>query len=532
MSFEPQDLTGALLSQRYRLERRVGYGGMGTVYATDQTHEGTPLAVKILNIDAMDNEDVIVRFIDEGRLSRRLSHPNIIRIFDVEVAENGAPYLVMELLKGVPLSAYTANGGRVPPVQCATIILGILAALAHAHEQGIVHRDLKPDNVFLARDAQGSFSVKLLDFGIAKVMDLAGGMGKRTRTGALLGTPAYMSPEQIRSTKDVDLRSDLFSVAVMAYEMLTGMPAFPAPTEFAKLAAVLSSQPTPAAQIDPALAPLSAFLERGLQKDRQARFQTANEMATALAMAQGLPLPGVPGAHASAAHASVHGQSGQTGSVPVYFTPSVVHPPGGGQNVGHQVGPIAVGHARPSTGAGSPPAHGAPQVSAGYGARPVTVAHTPHSGMHAEGQGDAGHFQSGAYGRLSSLPEVPSVARPLLPQSMALGDGRGAYPSDPMSRSSFPSGLPSPLHHTPNATLAIGDAVSGPSGTLNSRKSHLDRLSPVGHGFGGTLPSHDVPILEHPAARVGLAPRVVAAVVLLAFVLGALAGFLAGRASL
>jgi eukaryotic-like serine/threonine-protein kinase len=288
VSLEPPDLSGAVLSQKYRLQKRIGYGGMGSVYATDaRTETGELLAVKILNPDCLANPEIVVRFIDEGKTCQKLTHPNIVRVFEIAIAENGCPYIVMELLGGVPLAAYTGNGGRVALPQCVTIVQGLLAALGSAHSAGIVHRDLKPENVFLARDRSGSFGVKVLDFGIAKVMEVAGGMGKRTRTGVLLGTPAYMSPEQIRSTKDVDARSDLFSVGVLTYEMLTGHPAFPAPTEYAKLAAVLNSEPVAIEAVDPSLARLAGFIQRALQKDRDQRFQSAGEMAHALTLAAG-----------------------------------------------------------------------------------------------------------------------------------------------------------------------------------------------------------------------------------------------------
>lgn len=287
MHYEPPDLTGAVLNQKYKLLKRVGWGGMGSVYATDAFEDGTRLAVKLLNPDAAHEEEVVRRFIDEGKLSERLVHPNIVRIHEVAVAEDGCPYIVMEFLAGVPLAAYTAEGGKVPLAQGVMILKGILAALRYAHAQGIVHRDLKPDNVYLALDSEKQYTVKLLDFGIAKVMDLAGGMGKHTRTGVLLGTPAYMSPEQIRSSRDVDARSDLFSVGVLAYEMLTGKAAFPAPTEYAKLAAVLGSEPPPLSASDPALAHLDDFVRGAMQKDRAHRFQSADEMAEALAIALG-----------------------------------------------------------------------------------------------------------------------------------------------------------------------------------------------------------------------------------------------------
>lgn len=313
--YDPPDLTGAVLSQKYKLRKRVGWGGMGTVYATDSFEDGRRLAVKIMNDAEAAEEEVAARFIEEGRLSQRLQHPNIVRVYGVEVAESGTPYLVMEFLAGVPLAGYTAQGGKVPLAQAVMILKGMLAGLAHAHSQGIVHRDLKPDNVYLALDSEKQYAVKLLDFGIAKVMDLAGGMGKRTRTGVLLGTPAYMSPEQIRSSKDVDARSDLFSVGVLAFEMLTGRPAFPAPTEYAKLAAVLNTDPPPLDSIDPSLERLTEFVRKALQKDRNLRHQSAVEMSQALAQALGeriatsaMPLsrlPEMPAHFASIAPASL-----------------------------------------------------------------------------------------------------------------------------------------------------------------------------------------------------------------------------------
>ena len=280
-------LVGAVLSRRFRLTRKLGTGGMGAVYATDQMQDGRPVAVKVLLPDFVKEPAVRERFLEEARACQRLLHPNILRVYECIEAEDGTPYIAMELLDGVPLSAYTENGGRVPLAQGVTILQGILAGLTAAHAQGIVHRDLKPDNVFLAREANGQFSIKILDFGIAKVMDAAGGMGQKTRTGMLLGTPAYMSPEQIKSAKDVDARADLWSCGVMFYEMLTGRVAFPAPTEYARLFAVLNNVPDPIDKVDPQLTSVAALVGRAMQKDREARFQSALDMARALAAVAG-----------------------------------------------------------------------------------------------------------------------------------------------------------------------------------------------------------------------------------------------------
>ena len=280
------ELVGAILSRKYPLKRVIGSGGMGTVFES-QNADGSPCAVKLLSGEHLGDLEVIQRFLDEGRVCQRLIHPNIVRVNETGTAEDGSPYLVMELLEGVPLSAYTRTGVRVPIAQAAAILQGILAGLGAAHAQGVVHRDLKPENVVLAREPSGTFTAKILDFGIAKVMDAAGGMGSKTKTGVLLGTPAYMSPEQIKNAKDVDARSDLWSAGVMLYEMLTGKVAFPAPTEYARLGAVLNSTPPALETVDPLLARLQAFIALSMQKDRSQRYQSALEMARALNAASG-----------------------------------------------------------------------------------------------------------------------------------------------------------------------------------------------------------------------------------------------------
>jgi serine/threonine-protein kinase len=279
------DLSGALLVRRYRLGRRLGEGGMGIVHEADDTLEGQLRAAKILRPEYVHNAPIAQRFVDEARTCQRLAHPNVTRVFDVQIAEDGTPFFVMELLEGATLGAYIQGGARIPLAQAAPVVFGVLAGLAAAHAAGIVHRDLKPENVFLARDGGGGVTAKILDFGIAKVMDVAGGMGSRTQTGMILGTPAYMSPEQIRNSKDVDARSDLFAAGVLFYEMLAGRPAFTAENEFAKLTAVLTTEPEPIERVAPELASLSPFFARALAKDRDRRFQSAEEMAGALSHA-------------------------------------------------------------------------------------------------------------------------------------------------------------------------------------------------------------------------------------------------------
>jgi serine/threonine protein kinase len=285
-------MVGAVLSGRWRLTKLLGEGGMGAVFAADGVRGEGRRAIKVLHPEYIGEEQVLRRFYAEAQASQRLSHPNIARVYEFAQAEDGSPYLVMELLEGIPLAAYVQPGVPHPVQQAAPIVHAILQALAEAHRQGVVHRDLKPDNVFLVREPSGRFIVKVLDFGIAKVMDEAGGMGSKTRTGMLLGTPGYMSPEQVKNAKGVDPRSDLWSAGIILYEMLTGRAAFHAETEFAKLTAVLTQDPVPIEQVSPQLAPWRDFFARALARDPDRRFQSAAEMGEALlAVAKGGSMP-------------------------------------------------------------------------------------------------------------------------------------------------------------------------------------------------------------------------------------------------
>jgi serine/threonine protein kinase len=280
-SDDPSALVGAVLNQRWRLSRVVGFGGLAVVYEAVGVQGEGKYAVKLLRPEFCGEPSIVERFVNEAAASGRVVHPGIARVFEAQRAEDGTPYLVMELLEGQPLSA-RMNRGRMPVEQAAPIAHGILMALGAAHGAGIVHRDLKPDNVFLVRDASGQVLVKVLDFGIARVVDAAGGLGRKTRTGMVLGTPGYMSPEQIKNSKDADHRSDLWAVGLLFYEMLTGVPAFPAENDFAKVTAALFSEPTSIQQVAPQYAHWAGFFQRAIAREPAARFQSAAEMAQAL----------------------------------------------------------------------------------------------------------------------------------------------------------------------------------------------------------------------------------------------------------
>lgn len=278
---EGSALVGAVLDQRWRLTRLIGAGGLGLVFEAQSLGGGGAFAVKVLREQFCDEPEIVDRFLTEATASARIDHPGVAKVFAAARAEDRTPYLVMELLRGQPLTE-RMNQGRLPVEQAAPIAHSLLLALVAAHAAGVVHRDLKPDNVFLVRAAAGKVEVKVVDFGLARVMDAVHEAARRTRTGTMLGTPGYMSPEQIRNAKAADARADLWSVGIIFYEMLTGAPAYEADNEFARITKVLSDDPIPIEQAAPQYAHWAPFFAKALARSPEDRFQSATEMAEAL----------------------------------------------------------------------------------------------------------------------------------------------------------------------------------------------------------------------------------------------------------
>ncbi|MCS6899494.1 MAG: serine/threonine-protein kinase [Myxococcales bacterium] len=293
MTIETDALVGAVLAGRWRLKRKLGEGGMGAVYAAEGVNGEGEVAVKILHKEFVKEDQVVSRFYAEAEASKRLNHPNIARVFESGTAESGEPFLVMELLRGQPLADACPEGSRLPVADAARIMKEVLIALAEAHRQDIVHRDLKPDNIFLCDVPGGGRVAKLLDFGIARVIDAAsGGAMRKTKTGMLLGTPGYMSPEQLRNSKTVDPRGDLWSLSTVFYEILSGRDPYGATNDFARLTAVFTQDSIPIDRDAPELAPWREFFQRAFQRDINLRFQSAQEMSAAIdAVLEGRPLP-------------------------------------------------------------------------------------------------------------------------------------------------------------------------------------------------------------------------------------------------
>lgn len=212
----------------YEIIDQLGAGGMGEVYRARHRHLFREAAIKVLLPSLSENADVVRRFFTEARATSLIRHPGIVEVTDCDVMADGRAYIVMELLAGESLGGLLhRTGARIADVRTAAALIGLAAdALGAAHAQGIVHRDLKPDNIFLSRRPDGGIDVKILDFGIAKLMGGTTESVSRTRTGILMGTPLFMSPEQCRGSTDLDERSDIYSLGCVLYQTLVGQPPF------------------------------------------------------------------------------------------------------------------------------------------------------------------------------------------------------------------------------------------------------------------------------------------------------------------
>ena len=268
----------------YRITEEVSAGGMGTVYRAEHTLIGRVAAVKILHPELSGNRDIVNRFFNEAKATTTIKHPGIVEVFDFGYMPSGHAYLVMELLEGQALSHRIIARGPVVEAEAALLMRGVCSALAAAHAKGIVHRDLKPDNIFVVPDPDSPLGerTKILDFGIAKLTDV-GLAGTATKTGAVMGTPTYMSPEQCRGTGKVDQRADLYSIGCMLYELVSGRPPFINPGAGELIGSHLFVEPEPLSQHVTVTAQFEQLVMSLLAKKPELRVQTAIELAQRLA---------------------------------------------------------------------------------------------------------------------------------------------------------------------------------------------------------------------------------------------------------
>jgi len=276
---------GHILDGKYRIEKVIGRGGMGVVVSARHLALDELVAIKFLTEQALFNEEAIARFEREARASVKIKSEHVVRVHDVGRLSSGAPYMVMEFLAGEDLAQRLETRGPLPVDQAVDFVLQACMALAGAHGAGIVHRDIKPGNLFCVLGSDGQLTIKVLDFGISKLNPVGGGEGSMsvTKTASVMGSPLYMSPEQVQSAKDVDARTDVWALGVVLFELISGRVPFFGES-FGEVAIKIATQPLPLLteyrrDIPPGL---DAVLRTCLAKDRKARFASVAELAAAL----------------------------------------------------------------------------------------------------------------------------------------------------------------------------------------------------------------------------------------------------------
>jgi serine/threonine protein kinase len=273
---------GDVLAGKYRVERVLGEGGMGIVVAAHHIHLDERVALKFLLPEALENRKAVARFDREARAAVKIKSEHVARVSDVGRLENGAPYIVMEYLEGVDLAQWLKQYGPMPVEQAAEFVLQACEAIAEAHALGIVHRDLKPGNLFCVQRADRSLSIKVLDFGISKMI-APDSTSDLTRTTSAIGSPLYMSPEQMRSLKGVDSRTDVWSLGVILFELISGELPFKAESLPELVFLIAESPPRSLRELRRDLpAAFEQLVLRCLEKEPGRRCQSVGELATAL----------------------------------------------------------------------------------------------------------------------------------------------------------------------------------------------------------------------------------------------------------
>src|SRR4051812_25510520 len=273
-------LPGAVLAGKYTLERKLGQGGMGAVWRAEHVHLRSPVAIKLIDEQIAQHPEALARFMREAQAAAALRSPHVVQILDYG-ADRGVPYIAMELLEGESLADRLARVGRFAPTEVPQGNTGLARANSRAHELSILSRDVKPDNIFLVQNDDVEVT-KVLDFGIAKATQGLGTVSGDTRTGAILGTPHYMSPEQAEGTKLVDHRTDLWALGVIAFECLAGRRPFESDALGSLLLAICTRPlPVPSAS-GLELAGFDAWFAKACARELADRFQSARELASEL----------------------------------------------------------------------------------------------------------------------------------------------------------------------------------------------------------------------------------------------------------
>ena len=367
---------GQILAGKYRVERVLGEGGMGVVLAAHHLHLDKRVALKFLRPEVAANRELVARFSNEARSAGKIQSEHVAKVLDVGVLDDGSPYMVMEYLEGTDLAGLIQQRGSVPGPEAIEYVLQACEALAEAHVAGIVHRDLKPANLFLTRRADGSPCVKVLDFGISKAALSNDPAGQAlTQTSAVLGSPSYMAPEQLKSSRQVDARTDIWALGIILHELMTGEVAFRADTVPELYVSILQATPTALRARLPGAPPaLEAVLLRCLEKDPARRFASVGELA--LALAEFAPTRAQPSVEriakiTGAVRASRHASSSRNSQQPGYGNSNAAPTPTAHASHAPYAAPTHAAHA---TGYGMQPSYGHQPTPNPYPQAPYAVA--------------------------------------------------------------------------------------------------------------------------------------------------------------
>ncbi|MBL4636048.1 MAG: protein kinase [Kofleriaceae bacterium] len=288
---------GSFIDDKYEIVEEIGEGGMGVVYLAKQAGLQRTVAIKLMRSEIHASVDAAVRFAREARITAQIDSPHVVNILDVGVTSDKIPYMVMEHLKGCDLATYIADHAPLQIAEVVSIVQQLCVGLREAHAVGVVHRDLKPANVFLVRSSldQSITRVVILDFGVSKFSESAAGGMDLTQTGMIMGSPRYMAPEQLADSKSVDYRADLWSVGIILYELLTGLPPFRSNTLVHLVTEILSGKREPISSLRPEVpAFLIAAVDQCLKIEVEQRTESASALLHALAHTQAAQVEAIP----------------------------------------------------------------------------------------------------------------------------------------------------------------------------------------------------------------------------------------------